>query len=72
LQRVFRVTEKAGLRFRGEFFNILNHPNFANPTNLLTNGLFGRSTQTYGGATRATGDELSTTPPPGTLSLWQV
>ena len=36
----------AGLRFRAEFFNILNHPNFANPTNTLTSGLFGRSTQT--------------------------
>ncbi|HEV3331622.1 MAG TPA: TonB-dependent receptor [Bryobacteraceae bacterium] len=46
LQRVFRVTETVGLRLRGEFFNILNHPNFANPTNLLTSGLFGRSTQT--------------------------
>jgi hypothetical protein len=46
LQRQFRVTEKAGLRFRGEFFNILNHPNFGNPTSVLTSPLFGRSTQT--------------------------
>jgi hypothetical protein len=46
LQRQFRVTEKVGLRFRAEFFNILNHPNFANPVNSLTNALFGRSTQT--------------------------
>jgi len=42
---VFRVTERVGLRFRGEFFDILNHPNFANPTNSLTSPLFGRSTQ---------------------------
>jgi hypothetical protein len=46
LQRQFRITEKVGLRFRGEFFNILNHPNFGNPTNILTSPLFGRSTQT--------------------------
>jgi hypothetical protein len=46
VQRNFRVTENAGLRFRAEFFNILNHPDFANPTNTLTSGLFGRSTQT--------------------------
>jgi hypothetical protein len=46
VQRIFRVTEKAGLRFRGEFFNILNHPNFGNPTNVLSSPLFGRSTQT--------------------------
>jgi len=46
LQRQFHVTEKVGLRFRGEFFNIFNHPNFGNPNNLLTSPLFGRSSQT--------------------------
>ncbi|HKQ40803.1 MAG TPA: TonB-dependent receptor, partial [Verrucomicrobiae bacterium] len=46
LQRQFHVTEKAGLRFRAEFFNIFNHPNFGNPNNVLTSPLFGRSTQT--------------------------
>jgi hypothetical protein len=46
LQRQFHVTEKVGLRFRAEFFNIFNHPNFGNPSNDLTSPLFGRSTQT--------------------------
>jgi len=46
VQRQFRVTERAGLRFRAEFFNILNHPNFGSPANNLTSPLFGRSTQT--------------------------
>ena len=46
LQRQFRLTEKLGLRFRSEFFNIFNHPNFGNPNNVLTSPLFGRSTQT--------------------------
>ena len=46
LQRQFHVTEKAGLRFRAEFFNIFNRPNFGNPINTLTSPLFGRSTQT--------------------------
>jgi len=46
LQRQFRLTEKLGLRFRSEFFNIFNHPNFGNPNNTLTSPLFGRSTQT--------------------------
>ncbi|PWU01653.1 MAG: TonB-dependent receptor [Terriglobia bacterium] len=46
LQRTVRLTERTGLRFRGEFFNILNHPNFASPIAILTNSLFGRSTQT--------------------------
>src|SRR5262249_8725524 len=45
LQRQFRLTEKLGLRFRSEFFNIFNHPNFGNPNNVLTSPLFGCSTQ---------------------------
>ena len=46
LQRQFHIVEKAGLRFRAEFFNIFNHPNFGIPNNVLTSPLFGRSTQT--------------------------
>jgi hypothetical protein len=46
VQRQFRLTERLGLRFRAEFFNIFNHPNFGSPINVLTSPLFGRSTQT--------------------------
>jgi carboxypeptidase family protein/TonB-dependent receptor-like protein len=46
LQRQFHLTERMGLRFRSEFFNIFNHPNFGNPINSLTSPLFGHSTQT--------------------------
>lgn len=46
LQRQFHLTERIGLRFRAEVFNVFNHPNFGSPTNLLTSPLFGRSTQT--------------------------
>src|SRR6267154_1874511 len=46
LQRQFHVTERFGLRFRTEFFNIFNHPNFGSPTNTLRSALFGKSTQT--------------------------
>ena len=46
IHRQFQLTERFGLHFRTEFFNIFNHPNFGSPINTLTNGLFGRSTQT--------------------------
>jgi hypothetical protein len=55
VQRVFRLTERTGLRFRAKFFNILNHPNFGSPTNSLTSALFGRSTQTLANSLGAGG-----------------
>ena len=45
-QRQFPFTERWNLRFRAEFFNIFNHPNFGPPNNSLTSPLFGYSTQT--------------------------
>jgi hypothetical protein len=46
LQRQFRVTERVGLRFRVECFNVFNQPNFGPPVFDLSSPLFGRSTQT--------------------------
>jgi len=45
-QRQFSFTEQLNLRFRAEFFNIFNHPNFGPPNNSLPSPLFGHSTQT--------------------------
>jgi hypothetical protein len=45
-QRLFHLTERMQLRFRGEFFNIFNHSNFGPPIGDLTNSQFGYSTQT--------------------------
>jgi hypothetical protein len=44
-----------GLRFRGEFFNLFNHPNFDPPDNNLTDALFGQSTQTLASSLAGTG-----------------
>ena len=42
-RRTFRLTERVGLTFRADLFNLFNHPNFANPTVSPTPafGLFG-------------------------------
>jgi len=52
--RYFPVHESVQFQFRAEFFNVLNHTNFGDPTASVTNGAFGRitSTATYGGDPR--------------------
>ena len=49
IHRQFALTEGMSLQFRAEFFNIFNHPNFADPENNLAMGaLFGQSLMMLG------------------------
>lgn len=46
LRRQFRLTERVSLQARGDFFNILNHPNFGSPVNYISDTVqFGQATQ---------------------------
>jgi hypothetical protein len=35
LEKVFKISERQNLRFRADFFNLFNHPSFANPPSAL-------------------------------------
>ncbi len=41
LQREFHASERVAVQFRMEAFNLTNHPNFGNPSSLLTDPAFG-------------------------------
>jgi hypothetical protein len=45
LRRQFRFPKRVSLQARGDFFNILNHPNFGSPINYVTSPQFGQATQ---------------------------
>jgi hypothetical protein len=48
LQRSFAIREKFKFVFGMQGYNVLNHPNFANPSGSITSGAFGTITGTLG------------------------
>lgn len=65
LRRKFNLGERLSLQFRTDFFNIFNHPNFADPNRFFDNiNFFGQSLQTLGQSLTEQGGGLS--------SLYQI
>jgi len=48
LSKTTAINETLSVQFRTEAFNLLNHPNFANPSGLIDDLNFGKSTTTIG------------------------
>jgi hypothetical protein len=42
----FPITERVNFEFRSLFYNVMNHPNFANPNGVVTSPTFGQITGT--------------------------
>lgn len=49
LYKNIKLTERVGLEFRGEFFNIFNHRNFGNPVVNMSSVTFGQNLSDPGG-----------------------
>jgi outer membrane receptor protein involved in Fe transport len=67
LHRQFNLSERVKLHLRAEFFNILNHPNFADPSGNLASGQFGQSPSMFGRNLSSTGIGVS-----GLNPLYQI
>jgi hypothetical protein len=53
ISKSFKINERMAFRFDGNFFDVLNHPNFENPSFSggganVSSGNFGQSTKTFG------------------------
>jgi len=48
LSKMAHITERWQVQLGGQMFNLLNHPNFSNPSGLMNDAHFGESTSTVG------------------------
>jgi hypothetical protein len=62
LGRQFQFSERYKLQFRADFFNVFNHPNFADPDSQLESPTFGQSRQMLGRSLGSGGIEAGFSP----------
>jgi hypothetical protein len=48
VDKAFKITESSKLTFQANFFDLANHPNFANPNGNVVDPAFGNSQSTFG------------------------
>jgi hypothetical protein len=58
MQKSTKIRESMSLLIRGEFFNVMNHANFSNPSGNYSSGTFGRVTSVQAG-TSGTGARVA-------------
>jgi hypothetical protein len=69
LTKLFAIRERFHLGIGGEFYNVMNHPNFANPQNSLVDPAFGRIKYTVGVPTTFFGSGLGGDATPRLIQL---
>ena len=48
--KTFKVTERVGVQFRAEVFNVFNHDNFGSFVTIINNSSFGQARQSLSNA----------------------
>ncbi len=72
LRRQFGLTEWLRVQFRAEFFNVFNHPSFAEPAGAFGTATFGSAQSMLGRSLSGNTGATQTSPSSGFNSLYQI